>query len=470
MRLLFDMGTMRGFKHVLRFIPETVTQIDAAIAYNHDPILVDTCAARRIQLNWWGLLDSENSTSVALIEKALASSSIKFFPFADFFHPKVIHFVGYGLYLGSANMTGKALMSNVEAGVFISDAELTTAHRDEVSKFFAYLRSRSIPMTHEDLELLKTFLDSSDLDRSDISAKKDRVNDEFDERFSHLFNLKSGVTEFGNVADTRRADKKLRFLQEWRETQNYISSIKKKVESTPQPSWILPGASSTIITDQFLHAYYYTYLLKGAGERKSKEVVAENFQLHRQNPERALEEGLAWWEGLESAPDEERHINRWGPRNREILSQLEHGSITRDELYEVLNQNHAVRNHARQIENKVFGLPKEFRADIDQRVSIYTDWLLGQKTSAGTDVFGLIRFILFDPTLKVEERIYLALNDEKRHIEHFGKSIIGELIGWGRPDLTNLRNNRVNKALRCLGYDVQMFAENVASDKSELTA
>ena len=37
------------------------------------------------------------------------------------------------------------------------------------------------------------------------------------------------------------------------------------------------------------------------------------------------------------------------------------------------------------------------------------------------------------------------------------KSIIGELVGWGRPDKIHLRNNRVNKGLRCLGYDVELF-------------
>ena len=68
-----------------------------------------------------------------------------------------------------------------------------------------------------------------------------------------------------------------------------------------------------------------------------------------------------------------------------------------------------------------------------------------------------MRYLLFSDETTMEERIYNALYLPDFRIERFGKNIIGELVGWGRPDITHLRNNRVNKGLRCVGYDVRLF-------------
>ena len=48
------------------------------------------------------------------------------------------------------------------------------------------------------------------------------------------------------------------------------------------------------------------------------------------------------------------------------------------------------------------------------------------------------------------------IENPKYKIRHLGKSVAGELLGWGRPDITHLRNESTNRALRCLGFDIKL--------------
>ena len=62
-------------------------------------------------------------------------------------------------------------------------------------------------------------------------------------------------------------------------------------------------------------------------------------------------------------------------------------------------------------------------------------------------------------SILIDERVFEVINNPKYKLDHFGRSIVGELVGWGRPEITHLRNNRVNKALRALGFDVALFSD-----------
>ncbi|RYD02488.1 hypothetical protein N752_24475 [Desulforamulus aquiferis] len=64
--------------------------------------------------------------------------------------------------------------------------------------------------------------------------------------------------------------------------------------------------------------------------------------------------------------------------------------------------------------------------------------------------------MLYEGTEPIEERLFKLLEDNKYRIHHFGKSIMGEIIGWAMPERYPIRNNRVNKALRALGFDVSV--------------
>lgn len=461
MKLFYDYKTKRRLENLITRLPETVNKIYAAIAYTQSDLLIKKCINEKIHLEWWGLFDSSSSTKYDLVEEAILSDYIKFYPFAEFFHPKVIYFENYGLYIGSANMTNNALYNNVEAGVFIEKEDLTTDKLNETIDFFNFLRESSIPATKDDIDQIKLFISSTEIERKNIENSKLNIEENFEECFKHLFLLKPGVRDYGKDSINKDKKRKLYFLQEWRETQNYLQIVKEiMIAKCIQPKWINKNTNPTIITDQLLHAYYYTYVLKGSDEGKNIEKVYDSYEQNKFNPEKAINEAINWWSSLDSAPtSEDLHINVWGPKNYKILSDIKSNDISSDDFLIVMKQNHAARNHARQIKNSFFNLPENYKTDIEERISIYSEWLYKQKSKHGLRINEVLRYVLFQENIMLEERIYNSLFNEQYHIERLGKSIIGELVGWGRPDITHLRNNRVNKALRCLGYNVKLFSE-----------
>ena len=51
------------------------------------------------------------------------------------------------------------------------------------------------------------------------------------------------------------------------------------------------------------------------------------------------------------------------------------------------------------------------------------------------------------------ERLWIAANDSEWKIPRMGPHILGELIGYARPEEYPPRNNRVSKTLYALGFE-----------------
>ena len=308
---------------------------------------------------------------------------------------------------------------------------------------------------------MEKYIQETKIEIEHKKAIKQNLDNLFEENFNHLFILKPGVQDWEKVKEKQDSKKKILFLQEWRETQKYLGIIHDKIKDIKEPSWVNSNADISIITDQILHAYYYSYLLKGKAEDvKSAELVNNEYEKNKYNPDEAIQKAIEWWEALSSPPSNENiHINEWNKSNKEILSNLRSRYLSQEELITVFNQNHAARNHARQMKNSDFGLPSDNKATIEERVNFYVDWILKQRTMDGLTIQDTMKYLLFEETVNLEERVYNTIYNPKYHIEHFGRSIVGELVGWGRPEITHLRNNRVNKGLRALGFNVALFSD-----------
>jgi phosphatidylserine/phosphatidylglycerophosphate/cardiolipin synthase-like enzyme len=62
----------------------------------------------------------------------------------DILHTKVIWWEGVGVYIGSANLSGRAWHSNIEAGVFIEQDEMEAQNLEEqLIGFFAELDAKA---------------------------------------------------------------------------------------------------------------------------------------------------------------------------------------------------------------------------------------------------------------------------------------------------------------------------------------
>src|SRR5947208_1501193 len=102
------------------------TSVEVAVAYASDSALFDHSWIANIPLTFYGLLDKDTPVSIPILQKFLdrGSERARCFLVRVFFHSKVIWWHGFGVYIGSANLTQAAWWKNVEAGVFIPEDEL----------------------------------------------------------------------------------------------------------------------------------------------------------------------------------------------------------------------------------------------------------------------------------------------------------------------------------------------------------
>ena len=94
---------------------------------------------------------------------------------------------------------------------------------------------------------------------------------------------------------------------------------------------------------------------------------------------------------------------------------------------------------------------------IPQKLDALTAHIWNSKAENGSSVTGVITYILYGgPDDLLPERRWEAVADPKWKLECMGISAYGELVGWAMPDKFPPRNGRTSKALRSLGYDVQV--------------
>ena len=174
----------------------------------------------------------------------------------------------------------------------------------------------------------------------------------------------------------------------------------------------------------------------------------------------ALREAADWWAGLSTdSHGEEEFIRKIAPSMRSRLSREAVATMDLPAFTEALRNVNAYRMHARQVKNTEFGLPKDHHESIDQRVDRLCAWLWAQRTASGHDVREVLEFVLWgNSPSDMEERLWLGVWSDDYSLDHFGRSSLGEAVGWARPDDYPPRNNRTNKALRALGHDVKLFS------------
>ena len=267
--------------HLRDLLPATDVAVDgvlAAVAYGNSASditqdLVGHCVANKLRLDLWMRYDHTVPVSVELLQRLLKHQKdnvfTRFVP--DRFHPKVIWWKGYGAYIGSANHTDNGWLTNIEAGVFLSDNELVANGMDgQLEDFFDYLRELAvtIPITADyitEMELLN-------------SRNKSVYADAIKSRKHPIWEGPSFIQK--KVAFDLRKD---RFKREWLSTLGHLQSIQQQLGDY-RPNWVSADVPAAWQVDQFLHAYYYNHV--GDSLHKPYE---DYHRRHQANPQAALE-------------------------------------------------------------------------------------------------------------------------------------------------------------------------------------
>ena len=364
--------------------------VDAAVAYvtsERSSSLIDSCMKNSVKLTLWARYDYTMPVSVAVPERFLNKRSpdftISIVP--DIFHPKVIWWHGFGVYIGSANLTARAWSGGIEAGVFLTEAEIVQQGLDDqLTDFFQRVDAHSYPVTDEFLaHVLEMGKRNESLNREEANAQK-----RFDEARKQL-----GIGKLSSLFDVTRkpsADRQREaFLKEWNATLQILRVIAKRVVDF-RPAWIREDAPAGAQADQFLHAYYYKRVKKGS------ENVQRLFLENRHSSETALQEALNWWRALADSPDEKQMLEVRLPELRDLLRRDRVRSLNREELAGVCLRVHAIYNHARQASYDSLGLvePNE-PMKAQERVREFGRWLFDQRSPKGWTALETIYHVLY---------------------------------------------------------------------------
>lgn len=420
----------------------------AAVAYATDAkdsgSLIRWCFDNDIPLKFWGRLDEEVPVRVEILNLFLHRRSPQFVcKLVTHHHAKVIWWRGFGVYVGSANLTYSAWNSNVEAGCFFDESEIDSQFEGDLHRLFAELDANGTMLTEELRDLM--------VSRAKALAAKKVPADDF---WKH-----PSIKQWSGLVHTtpRKADdrRKAAFLAEWHSTLQILRDIGATVSvDANRPVWVNATASPGAQADQFLHAHYYHRTFDGR-----KADYERHYAQNHANPIKAQSEAIAWWQGLASAPTKEDvAINTTAQRLQELLSENALKRMTLPQFREVAGDVHAMIEFSRRVRNSIVGLQSSGIAyTIPQKLDALTAHIWNSKAENGSSVTVVITHILYGgPDDLLPERLWEAVADPKWKLECMGISAYGELVGWAMPDKFPPRNGRTSKALRSLGYDVQV--------------
>lgn len=425
-----------------------VDWVRAAIAYGSDgTTLVKNCLEHGRRLDIWMRYDHTVPVEPRLLRLFLRNTGKNIFCtlIPDVLHAKVIWWKNYGVYVGSANLTERAWVSNIEFGVFIPEQDLeANGGITEIDGFFESLIScdAAQQLTEEIIQEQEGILRLREKEQRKIELESQRLR-----------SIKKWEGPAFTSSDKALDIRKESFIKEWRNGLSFLRDIADKAPNY-RPRWLNQDVPAAWQADQFLHAFYYNKVVDGV-----RHPFDEHYQKNRKNPAASMLAELKWWSELDVPPSSEDvncHIR--APVIRRYLVKNKVRSISLEEFSEVLQANHSTVDHVRRMRLEELGLRGEQDVTEAQRVGAFAALLLSQRNERGETVLDLLAFVLDGGSPnEIPARLFEAVHSSARRFPHFGNNQIAELAGWARPELCPPRNGRTSKGLRALGYDVRVY-------------
>ena len=423
-------------------------EVWAAIAYvTDDSQLIKPCYEKQIPLKLWARYDYSVPVKIDILKWFLGKTTegyiCKLVP--DILHSKIIWWRPYGVYIGSANLTDRAWFGNFESGVFFTEFELEDQNlKTDLEKYF-----ESIDLASQ--ELTEEIVKEQQMQQGNMN------NNSQEEMLRKEFNQNRKIPELKGVSDVTKEQnyikkKKQKFLKEWNNTLQYLRDIGTVVSRKEnQPSWLPDETPVGVQVDQFLHAYYYKFVIQG-----NKSHHNECHQKNKLRMKKALEKTISWWKNLPSPPSEEDKNIASAPIIAERFSKEKILTLSQDEFSEVIVKIHAFKTYARQISHKTLGFSSKLqKMEIEERGELVSKKLYENINLEGENILQVIHYLLYGGSIEdTPDRLFEVAFDERKKISFIGLSSFGEIVGWVLSDKFPPRNNRTSKALYALGYDV----------------
>jgi len=407
----------------------------------------DLAKARGVPLTLYALMDGGSFPSLPILKRFVQGSPIswRLFLTANFYHPKIYWFQGIGAYVGSANLTDNGWSRNLECGVWLEDAELAeSGMNEELRAMFRVIADRCVPASAEHIAIVSSLADS----RDDLRRAKKAFAEAANEALRNLPGQTApiDVTKRGQPGGAARKA----FVSEWHQTLTLLRKLAEQVQTVEWPDWVDGDVHQAIAQDQATEYWYQENI------RRTGQSAAEVARLHEANSgrsEQAVAEMFRFW--LEAGDGWAEWTNNTPRKLRQILSREELAKLDVERLTEILWGGHASREHARQIKNSDFGLASDEHRTKAERCELYAHYLLSRETSDGKGVAQVLDYVLWgdEQSPDCADRIWDATRNPKWRLSHLGVNILGELVGYARPNEFPPRNNRVSRCLVALGFE-----------------
>lgn len=441
---------------ILKEASGKTSMVYAAVAYVNDAKLIDWSIQQKIPMHLWARIDDSIPISAAILEKFLKlSSNYRVKLINDYYHPKVLFFEGFGIYIGSANLTDRAWLKNIECGVFYYQDEANTSGlTEQIRSFLKEIDQYSTPLTPQILESIKVLEANHFTKKSDLFKEQDIVKNDYEKLIASKLS-----TNFKGLIQTTKSSaierKRQNFMKDWNYAQEILHKIGEQViVDRNRPKWISSDTPMGVQVDQFLHAYHYNLVVVG------KKSMHNELHLQNQNyPQKAIDDAISWWSKLNSAPsDEDRTINDWAPTLFKLLNRTSITFWNKEDFIEVASRLHAFRVNARQTRNEILGLSADTHFNIDERAKKVASWMWDNSIESGYSIKNAIEYLLYGGNESdITERLFSLTFGEGKKVYRMGIGTYGELIGWALPDKYPPRNGRTSKALYALGFDVELY-------------
>ncbi len=441
--------------------PKDLEWVKAAVAYaNGSPDLLRFCSDNKIPLFFWGRVDDSFPVSSNILKKFLElGPGYECKLIHDYYHPKVIWFSGFGAYIGSANLTDRSWINNIECGIWFTQGDLENHNLiTELDNYFDELDKYAEPLTDELFQRISALQNKYSNLRSELSIQKARLANDFSNDLKPIFSKSfEGLSRISSRKEAGERAKQ-KFIDEWTETLQRLRQISEEISKDEnRPEWIHQDVPKGVQVDQFLHAFYY------------KNVKPANHSLHEQfylknksNPVSALKKAIEWWKNSDQNEfsEEKEFIYERAPFLQKMLSKENITHLNEKEFIEVCLRVHAFITASRQTSNEEVGLPESTHLGIFERAEKVASWLWSQKSGNGSSATQILKYVLYSDVSKViTERIWDAVYTKEWHVHRLGLSCIGEIVGWAMPTQYPPRNGRTSKALHALGYKVKIYSE-----------
>lgn len=431
---------------------ETLEGIDLAVAYVRDlGPLVDVARKRRVPVRLYALSDEGGFPSLSVLRLFLNNSppSWQLYLTRSHYHPKITWLRGVGCYIGSANLTDSGRMSNLECGVWFDHSDLQRDNFDtQLESILAVIHGRSTAAIKEDIARFER-LESA---RQSLAKARKELSDKADRELAHIRGADAPAPW---MKEDSGGAIRARFIQDWNGCLTLLRKLGRATAGLPRPAWVDSDVEPAVAFDQATE-YYYTRVVRKSGTKRD-EVVRELHGKNKADPDAAVGRVFTEWaafDGEEGTWEWAAWCNEHPKKLRALLAENNLASLAATALGEVIWLTHAAREHARQVDNATLGLAPGTTLDIRARCDEFARFLLRQRSKDGKTLHEVLQFVLWGERQDRDAaaRIWDATMKAAWKLPHLGPSILGEMIGYARPDEFPPRNQRVVRTLYALGF------------------